>query len=163
MDVHESIARITSSVLFKEWFEKNKNCFLAHLFVMLDEANKDTIQAGFYNPETEKMTTFMLTGSRVQKIEEQEVLKKEGRIQKLEPSKIKLTIDEALKKAKKAFDKYKETPIKTFFIIQNAEEHTMYNITYMTQTLKTVNIKIDAETGEIFKQSSQKLIDFPKQ
>lgn len=162
MNVQKKIAKITSNALFKEWHNANKNCFLAHLFVMLDEPNKNTIQAGFYNPEKEKMTTFILTGDRVQKTEEQEVLKKEGKIEKLELGKIKLSVEDALSKAEEVFKEYKDILLKKFFIIQNAEGHTMFNITYLTKTFKTVNIKIDAETGEVFKHSSQKLMNFPQ-
>ena len=162
MDIQEALARLTRTTIFKEWHEKNKEYYLAHAFIMLDEPNKNTWQIGFYNSSKERMVTFMLTGNDVQHTEDQEVLKKEGTIEKLNPSEIKIHVQQALDTAKECLQKeYKgQTPLKEFFIIQNAEKHHMYNITYFTQSLTTINIKIDAGTGKIIKHTSQKLADF---
>ena len=160
MEVQEKIGKLTTSLLFKEWHQKNTGYYLAHIFIMLDEVNKHTWQIGFYNSEKEKMITFLMTNDKIQHTAEQEVLKKEGTIEKLNLEKIKITPEEALEKAKKCFSEYKDIPLKEFFIIQNTEGHHMYNVTYFTQSMKTVNIKIDAETGEIIKHNIQKLCEF---
>jgi len=160
MEVQEKIGKLTTSTVFKEWNNKNKGYYLAHVFIMMDEANKNIWQVGFYNPEKERMVTFLITEGDIKHTEEQEVLKKEGTIEKLEINKIKINPEEALETAKKCFSEYKDIAIKEFFILQNAEEHNMYNITYFTQSLKTVNIKIDAETGKIIKHNMQKLCEF---
>lgn len=162
MDIQEALARLTRTTIFKEWHSKNKEYYLAHAFLMLDEQNKNTWQIGFYNSEKERMVTFLLTGTDVKHTEDQEVLKKEGTIDKLDPTKVKIHVQEALDTAKKCLtEEYKgQTPLKEFFIIQNTEEHHMYNITYFTQSLSTINIKIDAETGKIIKHNLQKLADF---
>ncbi|MCX6708408.1 MAG: PepSY domain-containing protein [Candidatus Woesearchaeota archaeon] len=159
MDIHTTLAKLTRHPIFKEWHEKNKEYYLAHAFVMLDEANKNCVQVGFYNPEKERMVTFFVSDD-VQKTDEQEVLRSEGTIQPLRPEEVKLTIEEALQIAEKCFKEYKEIAIKHFFIIQNTEGHTMFNITYFTQSLKTVNIKIDANSGKIIKHSVQNLAQF---
>lgn len=162
MDAQATIAALTRSAIFKEWHAKNKEFFLAHMFVMLDEPNKNTWQIGFYNPEKERMVTFMMTENVVQQTEEQEVLKTAAQIQPLPIEDVKLTIEDALKTAEQCFkENYSaEKPVKQFFIIQHAEEHTMFNITYFTQSFKTVNIKIDAKTGKVFKHSLQALAEF---
>jgi len=162
MDLHETLARLTRSPIFKEWHSKNHNYFLAHAFVMLDEANKNTWQIGFYNAEKERMVTFVITGANIQHTEDQEVLKESAVIQPLKPEEVTLTVENALKTAKDCLEQnYRgEKPMKEFFIIQHAEEHSMFNITYFTQSLKTINIKIDAKTGKIFKHSMQSLAEF---
>ena len=159
MNLLETLAKLTRHPIFKEWHEKNKEYFLAHAFVMLDEANKNCMQVGFYNPEKERIVSFFVTDT-VQKTDEQEVLKAEGTIQPLKPEEVKLTVEEAIQIAEKCFKEYKEQAIKHFFIIQNTEGHTMFNITYFTQSLKTANIKIDASTGKIIKHSIQALAQF---
>lgn len=162
MDLHETLARLTRHPVFQEWRAKNSDYFLAHAFVMLDEPNKDIWQIGFYNPDKERMVTFIVALNSIQKTEEQEVLKSEGGIQPLKPEDVKLSVEEALKIAKQCYDQnYKaEKPIKEFFIIQHAEGHAIFNITYFTQGLKTINIKIDSATGKIFKHSVQSLAEF---
>ena len=159
MDLQETLAKLTRHPVFNEWHDKNKEYFLAHAFVMLDEANKNTMQIGFYNPKKEKMVTFIIADT-VQKTEEQEVLRSEGEIQQLKPEEVKHTVEKALATAEKCFKEYKEQPMKQFFIIQNAEGHTMFNITYFTQSLKTINVKIDTKTGKIIKHSMQTLAEF---
>jgi len=162
MDLHATLARLTRHPVFTEWHEKNKAYFLAHAFVMLDEPNKGIWQIGFYNSEKERMVTFIVSPDSVQHTEDQEVLKKEGDIKPLVVEEIKFSIEEALQKAKQCLEEnYKaQTVTKQFFIIQNAEGHHLFNITYVTRALQTINIKIDAGTGEIFKHSSASLAEF---
>lgn len=162
MDLHETLAKLTRSAVFKDWHAKNKEYFLAHAFVMLDEANKGVWQVGFYSKEKERMVTFIIAGDSVKHTEEQEVLRTEGEIAKLNPEEVKHPIEEALKTAKECLkENYRgEMPVKEFFIIQSAEEHTMFNITYFTQSFKTINVKIDSNTGKIIKHSMQSLAEF---
>jgi hypothetical protein len=162
MDLHKTLAQLTNSAVFKEWHAKNKEYFLAHAFVMLDEANKNTWQIGFYNEKKEKMVTFIVSSTGIQNTEEQEVLKESAVIEPLKPEEVTLTVEDALKTAKQSLqENYSaEKPLKEFFIIQNAEGHTMFNITFFTQSLKTINIKIDTKTGKIIKHSMQSLAEF---
>ena len=162
MDLHKTLAQLTKSAIFKDWHSKNKEYFLAHAFVMLDEPNKGIWQIGFYNPEKERMVTFVVSDKEIQHTEDQEVLKQTTGIQPLKPEDVTHTVEDALKTAKQCLqENYRaEIPLKEFFIIQNAEEHTLFNITYFTQSLKTINIKIDTKTGKIIKHSMQSLAEF---
>ncbi len=161
MDLHSILARLTKHPLFKEWHSQNKSYFLAHAFVMMDEANKDSWQIGFYNSEKERMVTFHVSDT-VQKTEEQEVLRGKGEITPLKAEEVKLSVEDALRKAKECLQQnYKaENTIKHFFIIQHVESNTMYNVTFFTQSMKTINIKINAGDGKIIKHSMQSLAEF---
>jgi len=161
MDLHATLAKLTRHVVFKEWHEKNPDYILAHAFVMLDDPNKDTWQIGFYSPKTEKIVTFVVADT-IQRTDEQEMLKSKASLQPLKPEEVKLSVEDALSTANQCFEEnYKaENPIKHFFIIQHAEDHTMFNITYFTQSFKTINIKIDATTGKVIKHSLQSLAEF---
>lgn len=162
MDVHKALADLTRHVIFKDWHKENQDYFLAHAFVMLDEPNKNTWQIGFYNTNDQQMVTFILDGQSVKKTEGQEVLKSEGDIKPLKPEHIKLSVEDALAKATQCYQEhYKGEPhIKHFFIIQNIDGQHLFNITYFTQAFNTINIKIDAETGDIIKHTKQKLAAF---
>ncbi|MBS3147683.1 hypothetical protein J4219_02250 [Candidatus Woesearchaeota archaeon] len=161
MDLHEALAKLTRHSVFKDWQKTNKDAFLAHAFVMLDEANKDVWQIGFYTKETERMVTFMVAET-ITHTPEQEVLKTDGEIEKLDVAKIKISVEEALSTAKKCVtENYgKENTFKQFFIIQTIEHAPIFNITYLTQSFKTINIKIDAHDGKILKQNIQALAEF---
>lgn len=162
MDIHKALADLTRHHAFKEWHNEHKDYFLAHAFVMLDEANKNTWQIGFYNEKEQRMISFILQDQDVGKTDTQEVLKTEGDISPLQVEHIKLTVEDALAKAKEVYQEHykNELPIKQFFIIQNTEGHHMFNITYFTQSFNTINIKIDAETGDVIKHSKQQLAAF---
>jgi uncharacterized membrane protein YkoI len=162
MDLHKTLAKLTRSVIFKDWHKNNSKYFLAHAFVMLDEANKGIWQVGFYNLEKERMITFIVSDKEIQHTEEQEVLRTEAEIFPLKVEEVTHSVEDALKTAKACLqENYRgEMPIKEFFIIQHAEGHAMFNITYFTQSLKTINIKIDAKTGKTIKHSMQSLAEF---
>ncbi|MEM3153987.1 MAG: hypothetical protein QW165_00265 [Candidatus Woesearchaeota archaeon] len=162
MDLHETFAKLTRNSVFKEWRKENTAYFLAHAFVMLDEANKGTWQIGFYNPDKERMVTFVVSDKEIKHTEEQEVLKSEADIHPLKPEDVTLSIESALSTARQCLEQnYRgEKPLKEFFIIQHAEGHAIFNITYFTQSLKTINIKINAKTGNIFKHNMQSLAEF---
>ena len=162
MDLHEALAKITRHPLFVEWHKNNPTSFLAHAFVMLDEANKNTWQIGFYNPDTHKMVTFVLEPGSVKRTDEQEILEGKTPISKLDVEHVKLSVEDALEKARECFDENygAQSAIKHFFIIQELEGKAVFNITYLLQSFKTVNVKIDAASGEVIKHSIAALADF---
>lgn len=162
MDFHKALHTLTTSLSFKDWHQKHPKSFLAHGFLMLDEANKNTWQIGFYDEEPQRMTTFLVTGTKVEHTDEQEILQGPAPIQKLNPSEISIEAPKAIEIAKNCLtENYKkEMILKNFFIIQHAEGETIYNITYFTQTFKTINIKINAKNGELIKHNIQALADF---
>jgi len=162
MDFHATLAQLTRHPSFKAWHAKNKDYFLAHAFVLFDEANKDLWQIGFYHAKNEKMITFIVSPDKVEHTEEQDVLKSTIALEKLEPDKVTIPIDDALKTAHELFTKdYRaEKSIKQFFIIQTIEAKPVFNITYFTQSFKTVNIKIDAANGKLIKADLQNLAEF---
>ena len=162
MDLHSTLAKLTRHPAFKEWHTENPEAFLAHAFVMLDDENKDTWQIGFYTISTQKMVTFVVSPSGIQHTPEQEVLKTEGEIQKFEPQQVTVSVEDALKIAEECKEKNysAEKPFKQFFIIQTIEGKAAFNITFLSQSFKTVNIKIDAGSGNIIKHSVQSLAEF---
>lgn len=159
MDFHEALARLTRHPVFKDWHAAHPDAYLAHGFVMLDEANKDDWQIAFYDKLANKVTPFIVHEQEVQQLETQDTLQ-QTTVHKLDPVHVQVTPDDALTRAEDAFKKHNENALKTFYIIQNTGEHTVYNITYFTQGFNTINIHIDAETGKTIHETKQKLMDF---
>ena len=75
------------------------------------------------------------------------------KIKSLNIEKVKIDYENALKTASELQkEKYKtEIPFKQITILQNIDEGQVWNFTFITQAFKTLNIKIDAKTGEIVK------------
>ena len=162
MDFHAALSKVTCNVLFRSWHSKHGDFFLAHAFMMLDKENEGIWQFGFYNPSEKKMTTFILDKSSVEKTSSEGILETGSPISELDPSSIVISAPDALKKADDRFiSEYKrELPLKKFFIIQVVDSIPVFNITYFTQSFKTVNIKIDAREGKLVNESIQSLVEF---
>lgn len=162
MQFKDLIKEIESKKEFKEWKNKHNDFYLVHAFVMMDEANKDTWQIGYYHKEDNKMVTIVKQGGKIDFVPEQGILKASEEIHPLNPEEIKITPEEAIDTAKECIKKHYQTEpvIKYFFILQHFEGETIYNITYITNTFKTINIKVSAIDGKIIKHSCEKLADF---
>jgi len=162
MEFQEVLEEIKRTEEYKSWKKDHDKYFLAHAFVMLDEPNKDIWQIGFYNAENEKMATLIYDKGNVSVVPDQEILKSKGEIKELVLDEIKLKVEEAMAKAKEVMEEhYKGKQVmKTFFIIQHIEGHSVFNITHVSQSFETINIKVSTIDGKIVKHSAQKLADF---
>jgi len=166
MKLKDIMEKIESHSEFKEWRKSHKGCYLAHAFMMMDKANENMWQIGFYNPKEDKITSFILEGDNLKISPELNIFKKPGaKVEKLDVRKVKIGSVEAIEKAEEvmAKDYPKANPIKMFFIIQNIpKEGHVFNITFVTQDFKTVNIRISSEDGKILKHSVESLLQIKK-
>jgi len=162
MDLKQIILDLEDSDEFKQWKNNHSGFFLAHVFVMLDEVNKDVFQVGFYNSKIEKMTTFIIENKKISLIEDQEILKSEGAIEELIIDNIKTSVEDALLASNKIKnDKYKNEMIaKKFFIVQKTDLGDIFNITFFTASFKTINIKISTVDCTVLKESMSDLMTF---
>lgn len=158
MEFTEALKKLETSKEYKDWAKENKDSYLSHAFIMVDPNIKEEWQIGYCDNANEKIITFAI-GEGITKNPDAEPFKDETRIRELDPKRVKLTMQDALGKAedvqKKKYSAH--TPFKKIVILQNLDVGQVWNITYVTNTFKTLNIKIDAETGEILKDD---LIDF---
>lgn len=160
----EKLDKLKNSEIFKDWRKENEKSHLAHVFILLDEANKGEWQIGYYTPETSKITTFVV-GEDISQNPDEEVFKKPGTTVKgIDLDKVKKELDSVVKSADNLQqEKYKpHTPVKKIVILQNLDIGQVWNVTYVTSSMQTLNIKIDSETGEIKEDKLVSLIEFKK-
>ena len=162
MEFKKLIEEIESTKEFKDWKEKHPDFYLVHAFVMKDQSNQEVWQIGYYDKKTNKMEIIVKQGDKIEFAPAQEILKASQEILPLDPDEVKIDPEEALEAAKECIkENYPKEPVlKHFFIIQHLEGATVYNITYVTQTFKTINIKVSVADGKIIKHSCEKLADF---
>ncbi len=162
MEIKDILKRLREDKGFKEWEKSNKGSFLAHVFKLLDDINQDDWQVGFYNKD-DTITTFILTPNDIKKAQTENIFKKpEAKISPLNEKKIKIDITEALQTAEKIqTTEYKqEIPMKIITILQKLDIGQVYNITYVTQTFKILNLKIDTSNGKVLKKKIESIMDF---
>jgi len=163
MELKSALKKLEQSKEFKELNKKNKDICFSYALIMLEDNKTMPWQLGFYHKSTDKMITFIVEDEiKVEK--EEEIFKKPGmEVKPLDIEKAKVPYNEILKKAEEfKKNKYpKELVSKTIAILQNLKEYgNIWNITYVTLSFKTLNMKINAENGEIIDHNLQSLMDF---
>jgi len=165
----ELISKLEKSSEFKEQKKQSPDMFLAHVFVMFDDANKDLYQLGYYVKKTQNIITFIVKFEdgkikSIETVQGSDILRTGAEIKKLDLEKVKLSskkvfeIAENLKK-----EKYSSEPVsKAFLILQNLDDKQVFNFTFMTASFKTINIKILSDEGAIVGSSLKNLINILK-
>ena len=99
--------------------------------------------------------------------QEEEIFKKpDTEVKPIEIEKAKLLFEKILKKAEEFQKKKypKELVSKTIAILQNLEQFgTVWNITFVMHSFRTLNMKINPESGEILHHNLESLMDFVKE
>ncbi len=166
MKLKDVIEKLESDSEFQEWRKTNKDYYLAHAFMMMDKANENVWQIGYYNPKIDKVTTFIIEGGDIKISPELNIFKRPGStVEKLDVSKVRIGTIAAIENAEKVMEKDypRANPMKMFFIIQNLKQQGhVFNITFITQDFKTVNIRISSETGKVLSHNVENLMDIKK-
>jgi len=149
----EALASVFQSSEYESWKKKHPDSYLSHFFCALSSAmeQKSSWEIGFYYPKHKKITIFVV-GDDVMVKPEDKVFQKEK--QEVE----ELLFDDKLISLDKAKDLFKENVKKLFpkenggdgfIVLQSLLEKTLWNFTFITKSLKFINLKIDASSGEV--------------
>jgi len=145
---------------FQHWQNEHPKCYLSHFFNLLDEKQElvQEWQIGYYDSTSDTITTFIskIGGFEIQG--NQQIFKKEQ--DSIEPLDIKnadFTFAQAIELCRKNFSSLflPEITGEGFIILQQLQGKTLWNVTCISKSVKFLNIKIDATTGEI--DSHQKI------
>jgi hypothetical protein len=152
--VKETHQNLVDSEIFKSWFKEHSEAFLSHFFCAVKASfeKNSNWEIGYFNPDNQKITIFVKTESSFIVKQEDDVFKKKTTtVEKLEIEKVEKSFDEMVKFCKKKIKELfpHESLRDGFVILQTFENKTQWNFTFVTQSLKFANIKIDANTGEI--------------
>ena len=79
MKIKEAVAKVEGNSEFKNWHKKNSKSYLAHIFKIVDEANENIWQIGYYNKEG-TVTTFVLEEEELKMIDAEEIFQKEKQL-----------------------------------------------------------------------------------
>jgi hypothetical protein len=167
MKVLEVVTKLRESPKFKSWQSKNKQAKLVHIFLMLEPNQPVMYDVGFYDEKKELMTSFVLDeeAKSIETSESKDVFKQEDeKIKPIEESRIKVCFTEACTACRELQQsKYEQhKPMKEVVILQNLPIGQVWNITYITNTMQTLNMKIDAETGKIIEEKLHQIFGFDK-
>jgi len=146
-DLNVLFKKLSSSSELKEFKLKNKEAFLYACFFVSD----GSWQFDYFNPKNKFVTTFEV--SDVVKVMPVDRASGDNKkILELDLSKVKVDFDNSLDIVNKfVASHYSDDNFfsKTIVILQNFDGKIIWNVTFLTSTLKLLNIKLDASSGEV--------------
>jgi len=148
--IKDFLKKIKKSKEFKDWYEKNKDSYLASIFYSKD------IQIDLYSPKKDNMTSFTIVNGNVN-LETSEIFRKEKtEIKELKLNEIKIDLE----KVKEIISKIvKEEATKEIIILQHLEV-PVWNITYVTKSMNIINVKVNAISGKIVSKHIENILNF---
>lgn len=155
----DAIKDVEKSKEFQEWKKLHKDYFLSHIFGSATEQ----VQLGYCDPSFSKICTFSIREGDIFLEPEDEIFKKpETKILPLKPEVIIVQWEKAIELAeefqKKSYPEHQSK--KSIVILQHLEIGQVYNITFITASMHTINIKLDAESGKVLEHRLISLFDF---
>ena len=160
LDAYE---KLESSEIFLEWRMENEESYLVHFFTMVDSNDvAQDWQVGYYNPNKDMVVTFIVGQEEITMNPQTEVFNEHKGIKSFDINLVKINVDQAKDIAKRVQQKKYSAhlPLKTIFLLQNVEEGQVWNVTHITQSFKTLNIKIDCENGDIVSNQLVEIFNF---
>ena len=162
MEFPDLVKKLEGQEIFTSWKKEHPKSFLAHVFVMIEGDASSGYQVGYYDTADKKVTSFLVQGDEVNVLPPSEIFKDpDTELIALDISGIELSTQDVLAKAHEIReDDYSGIPVmKVFFILQHIEGvGRVFNVTFVTRDLKTLNVKLEAQSGEVLKHSLQSLI-----
>ena len=154
--------QLEESQIFQDWKKDNPNDYLVHFYNQINSAfqtNADW-EVGFYNPDQDKITIFII-GNEISIKPQEDAFKKEGKVEQLNLEKIKVDFEQSIEEFKKIKeDKYSpEVMLNGFIILQNFQDKLMWNVSIALKSMNILNVKINAETKEIISDQAINFIE----
>jgi len=147
MKIKEAIEKAKEREEIKRILKKGG--FFSSGFITLGSDEKiEKWNLGFYNPETDKITSVMVSKEFVKMGVTDSPLHK--KVYNPDESKIKIGSEEALEKAREEFEKYGK-PLAKILISFQKRKVEFWNISFITKVGSIVNVRVDPQNGEIMK------------
>ena len=165
MNPEELLKQVSSTGAYKHWKNQHKNCYLSHFFCQVDAHCIPLAEweVGFYNVDNGKIIVFLpqLGNFRV----EDEVFKRENEIvEELSLDDVKISLEEAEKILRENLPILFPSEVlgNGFITLQTINQKTFWNFTFVTKTIKFVNLKVNAKTGTVDEHNVVEVIDKEK-
>ncbi len=162
--IQEELDRLLSSSEFSEYKKSNPDAYFASVFIIAPPSNISNaeMELDFYSKKSGKMQGFAMKETIVRKEEDKVFQKKKEHVQELDMKKVGVPLVKALESAEGLrADRYSgDVPSKLIIILQVIDKKPVWNITMVTDTLKLLNIKLDASSLEVISESIESLMSF---
>ncbi|MFH1850055.1 MAG: hypothetical protein ABH879_07800 [archaeon] len=162
MDFRDALKSVQNSDVYKDWSGQHKDNYLANAFIMLDVQLQGNWQFGYYTRNNRKITTFSVEGS-IKLMPEDDVFQKDKEdIPALNMGSVETGFDDILENAM-SFQRKNypmNNPQKIIVILQNNGNEQMWNLTFLSSSLETLNLNICPVTGKILRNKLTSIFSF---
>lgn len=159
MEIKELISRVESSLEYKNWRNSNPEPFLTSIFTIPDSDPQEW-SLNYFDANKEEINSFVVNGDITLTIHT-EILSNGVPVQ-LEPEKVSVAYSKVLSIAndlmKKKYTAFK--PARSMVVLQNIEGVQVWNISYFSALLHTLNIRINASDGTVILDKLLSIIHF---
>ena len=155
------LTNLTQDEIYQQWQEVHPESYLSHFFCQLDnnfQLNTDW-ELGFFS--NDKITVFVAHQNGFEIKPADDIFKKEQAVvEKLNLDLVTVNFEQALAVFKENLPVHfpKEIINSGFVILQTYQKQTVWNFTFITKTLKFINLKINSESGEIVSHDTVNLV-----
>jgi hypothetical protein len=160
----DTLAKLEKEGKFGEYKKDNPDAYLVSGFFMVEKVGVDDIvwQVDFYSKKTAKITSFVLNKTLEVKGEQDVFQEKKKVLGPLNLNQIKVGFRQCLDIVNELIDKKypSETPSKIIVVLQMLDGLAVWNITYLTQAFKVLNVKVNAESGDVIKDTIENILSF---
>ncbi len=166
--------KVTSSDQYKKWEATNQNNIFSHFFTQINQNYVPTTawDIAFYNTDSEKITVFTINEANevVQKNTDDVFKQKQSQVHELKLTKETLDFTDSIVPCQKAIqESFPDLdPLRGngFAILQSLQNDTKeeeeilatWNISFITKKLSFLNIKINANTGELISTKEHSML-----
>jgi hypothetical protein len=151
MNVKSALEKLESSDEYDAWKASHKDAYLTHVFAMLEKEGA-VWQIGYFDPEDGLIYAFEVA-DKIKLNDPEPPFGPEGTVvDEVNMDDVKVPLVDVLDTvAELQHKKYADhKPLKKIIILQVLKDFGLvYNVTYVTETFKTLNIKIDADSGKV--------------
>ncbi|MBW3013247.1 hypothetical protein KY340_03495 [Candidatus Woesearchaeota archaeon] len=171
MENRAEVFELYNTVLNSPEYNQKKQSidYLAHFFVMLDSEFNESgnWQIGFYNKEEDMVIVFELMQDKTINMTESKPLKlKEHHVVgELALDEVKMEFNDAIERLRQVMkEKYpSESAVKIIVLLQELENLPVWNLTVVTSTYNTLNVKLDAKNNKVIDHSLSSLLSWGTQ
>lgn len=158
--IQQKIKIIENSELFTIFKKEHPSSYVAHLFAMKKVGSFEE-QVGYFDPETQKITTFSVEPVRL--IGSDEALSKNGDVKELPLGDIQVSLDQARAIGAQVVEQeYAGQTITQEICVLQYLDSVVWNITLVTSSFNMVNVRINASSGDVLSHKQSSLMSLGK-
>src|SRR3989344_1485997 len=151
LEFKQALSKLHASETFRDYQKKNASSYLTN------SLHINEWQINYFSPKTHLITSFIINS----KIKKKTLEAKNQKFPVLNKNKIHIDVEKALSNSvnNASSNELNKSNGVTIIIIQTENSIPVWNISIPTASLKVINIKVSAESGDILEKSEKSIIE----